>query len=264
MPVVFGPTYGPRQVPEGVAIRDATTHRKTTLSVLVQAPEAQLARLMPPRFTLRGTPRILFDLSYMTEIDWLGGRGYNLLGVKIPATFTGAQETIHGMFYAVLWESLTDPILSGRDELGAPKLYADIREPRVFQGRQHHAASWCGFTFATLEVAAGVERPGAAPSMDADNQGNLQWKYVPRTGAPGTADVSVITFTPVADPNLATVRHWDVEGCSLRFHRARWEDLPTMYHVVNALADIDLGHVLRATVSETRGFKDLGDTRVVE
>jgi hypothetical protein len=198
----------------------------------------------------------------MTEIDWLAGRGYNLLGVKIPSTFEGARDSIMGTFYSVLWESLADPILSGRDELGAPKLYAEIPGPRIFQGRQHHTLSWGGFTFFTLDLELGPEVAGKPASADPENQGNLQWKYIPRTGKPGEAEVSQITFTPAADPNMKCDRHWQAKP-TLRFHRARWEDLPTMYQVVNALADLKLGEMLSATVTDTRGFKDLGDTRIV-
>lgn len=263
MPITFGPTMGPRQVPDGVRINDGVTHRKSTATVVFEAAAAQLERHLPPRFALRGTPRVMFELSFMTEIEWLAGRGYNLCGVKIPVVFDGKAGAIPGMFYSVLWESLTDPILSGRDELGVPKLYAEIPSPRIYDGHRAYEASWFNFAFFQLDLFDLEERTGRPVQRDTENRGNLQWKYVPRTGAPGEADVSLITFTPIEDPNLKIERHWRGQARA-RFNRASWEQLPTMYHVVNALADIQLGPLVSATLVESRGFKDLGDTRVVE
>ena len=56
--------------------------------------------------------------TYMKEIAWLAGRGYNTLGVSFPATFTGEEDEVTGNFLTVLWENLTDPIITGREELG--------------------------------------------------------------------------------------------------------------------------------------------------
>ncbi|MGH2266647.1 hypothetical protein ACQ1Z3_16255, partial [Enterococcus faecalis] len=66
----------------------------------------------------------------MTEIDWLAGRGYTMIHVSWPARFDGMRDRATGRFLAVVWESLADPIITGRDEIGHPKLYADVDAPR--------------------------------------------------------------------------------------------------------------------------------------
>jgi hypothetical protein len=261
MPAAFGAAMGPRQFPHGVAIDDATSHRRTTVSAAFQVA-GPLEHLLPPGFRLRGEPLLVIEFGYMREIEWLAGRGYNLAGVKIPCTFRAGSGDIHGMFYAVLWESLADPILTGREELGVPKLFAEIPEPRVFQGMQDHGASWLGFPFLDLSVQAlRAETPDDRPVFDA-GAGMLQWKYVPRTGAPGQADVSCITFTPAANPAMKIISRHRAQA-QAAFHRARWQDLPTMFHIVNALADLPLRDCVGCTVTESRGMKTLGDTRVV-
>jgi hypothetical protein len=53
-----------------------------------------------------------------------------------------------------MWENLADPIITGREEIGHPKLYAEIPELRIVQGAHHCAASWMGFKFLEMEVAA--------------------------------------------------------------------------------------------------------------
>ena len=57
----------------------------------------------------------------MKEIEWLAGRGYNTLGVSFPAVFEGEVDRATGSLLTVLWENLTDPILTGREELGFSK-----------------------------------------------------------------------------------------------------------------------------------------------
>src|SRR3546814_18373599 len=51
-------------------------------------------------------------------------------------------------------------------------------------------------------------------------------------------------------------------SATLDWTRSRWEDLPTLHHIVEALADLPLGPFLGATVSVTRGAKDLSDQRI--
>ena len=54
----------------------------------------------------------------------------------------------------MVWENLADPIITGRCEIGHPKLYAEIAEPRRYNGAQICAAGWMGFRFLELEVVA--------------------------------------------------------------------------------------------------------------
>jgi hypothetical protein len=89
---------------------------------------------------------------------------------------------------AVMWENLADPIITGRGEIGQPKLYAEIPELRRIDDVYHCEASWMGFRFLDLRVTELAELIGEtipAPQMD----GTLMLKYVPRTCAWGEADI---------------------------------------------------------------------------
>jgi hypothetical protein len=135
MPVVFGPGLGPRQGEEGRKFTSPDSHKTITRSVSFLTNRAQLEELLPERFAVRGEPVVTVFASYMTEIEWLAGRGYNVLGVTIPVSFTGKVDRAVGSFLAVLWENLTDPILTGREELGFAKIYCDLPEPRIHRGQ---------------------------------------------------------------------------------------------------------------------------------
>jgi hypothetical protein len=253
MPVSFGPAPGPRNLPQSQRHR---RYDKNTLTLTLSArTEARaLARLMPPGFTVEAPARIELVLLVLTDIGWLAGRGYNIAMVRIPASWRG-EEDVTGAFVPVLWESMAEPILTGRDELGWPKIFADIPTPVVENGRWRAHASWDGFTF--LELTAGdfeaTEIPPPAPNM-------MFHKYVPRTGSWGEAEVDAFTVTAPDGP-APHVRL--VEGGSGEFHfrRATWEQMPTQYLIVNALADLPLREFGPAVLVESSGGGDASGQR---
>jgi hypothetical protein len=203
---------------------------------------------------------VTVEFHHMTDIDWLAGRGYTMIWIGWPATFRGHRDRATGKFLAVVWENLADPIITGRREIGHPKLYAEIAEPRQWNGAQICAAGWMGFRFLELEVSqlrdAERDRPG--PPSD----GTLMLKYTPRTEAWGEADLCQVTLTPAADPDNHVERRQTGAG-TVRFYNASWSDLPTMHHVVNALAALPVIEPRGGAVTLSRGGKSYRDQRVL-
>jgi acetoacetate decarboxylase len=204
MPTHFGPRTGPRQGPDGKKFECTDTPKKTTIAVNFLTNPEQLEALLPERFALAGEPVVTVQANYMTEIEWLAGRGYNVLGVSFPARFQGEQDHVTGSFLTVLWENLTDPIVTGREELGFSKIYCELPEPTVLRGHWHVIASWLGFKFLDVKVhslrqqsAEEIARLAEAETSD----GVLHYKYIPKTGEWGTADVAYACLTPAATPN---------------------------------------------------------------
>jgi len=87
-------------------------------------------------------------------------------------------------------------------------------------------------------------------------------KYVPRTGAWGEHEIRQVTLTPAADPDK-TIESRQVGIGTVLFRRANWSDLPTMHHVVNALADLPIIEPRGATVMHSRGGKPYRDQRIL-
>ena len=265
MPTHFGPSFGPRQGEDGRRFANTDSPRTTARSVSFLTNRAQLDALLPEGFTVGAEPVVTVTASYITEIEWLAGRGYNTLGVSFPAVFQGRHDYAEGQFLTVLWENLTDPILTGREELGFAKLYCELPEPRVYQGTTHCTASWLGFTFMDMTITNLSQVPPAPagePTDDGVPRGILHYKYLPRTGAWGTADVAYATLTPAAMPNRVVAEMWQGEG-TVQFRRATWEDLPTMVSIVNAFCDLEIKDYRGASVVKTVGGKDLGDQRIL-
>jgi acetoacetate decarboxylase len=261
MPTHFGPAPGPRQMPAEANADPTRSPRKTLISASFLTEASALERHIPERFVLAGDPVVTVEFHYMTDIDWLAGRGYTMIHVWWPVTFQGERDRITGRFLAVMWENLADPIITGRGEIGQPKLFADVPALRQADGTCHCEASWMGFRFLELR-ATEVSEPASAGERAPQLEGTLMLKYVPRTGAWGEADICEVSFTPAFTPDLTVESHSHAEG-SVTFHRAAWRDLPTMHHVVNALTDLPVLSSRGASIAHTRGGKPSRDQRIV-
>ena len=51
---------------------------------------------------------------------------------------------------------------------------------------------------------------------------------------------------------------------TIAFRQASWSDLPTMYHVVNALANLPVLEERSASIARTHGGKSYRDTRILK
>ncbi len=260
MPTHFGPTLGPRQGLQGKGYECRQTPHQLIVEAAFEADARQLAELLPPRFEPLEPAQLVVSFAYVTEIDWLAGRGYNTFGVLFPARFEGEQGIVKGDFLAVLWENRPEPIITGREELGFSKIYCELPALEREVGTLRCRASWEETTFAVLEVSGLA--PGAPVEGESDSEGLLHYKYVPRTGEWGRADAEYAVLTPAAAPNFQVLS--SERGSSiLSFHAARWEALPTLYREVSALAALRLGRCLWAQALSARGYKDLRDQRIL-
>jgi hypothetical protein len=148
MPTSFRATPGPRQLPPDVGIdRKLSPASAFRLRASFLTDPKLLDRHLPEGFTLAGEPVVTVEFHHMTDIDWLAGRGYAMIWVGWPATFTGRRDKATGKFLAVIWENLADPIIAGRGEIGHPKLYAEIQEPRSWVARNLAKLAGWGFVF---------------------------------------------------------------------------------------------------------------------
>jgi hypothetical protein len=260
MPTHFGPTLGPRQGPDGERYACERHPRQVIAEAAFAADVEQLAELLPPRFEPVDPAQIVVSFAYVTEIEWLAGRGYNTFGVQFPARFQGEEGVVAGDFLAVLWENRPEPIITGREELGFSKIYCELPAAERSGDVLRCSASWEETTFATLELSGLA--PGTPVEGAGDSSGLLHYKYIPRTGDWGGADAEYAVLTPAAAPNFS-VDDCERGAASLRFHAASWQALPTLYREVSALSALRLGRCLWAQVLNAHGYKDLRDQRIL-
>ncbi len=265
MPTHFGPRTGPRQGPDGRKFECIDNPYGTAYSLSFLTNANQLEAFLPPGFALDGEPIVTVSTNHMTAIEWLAGRGYNVLGLSFPVRFEGEIDRVRGSFLTVLWENLTDPILTGREEIGFSKIYCELPPPVQLNGDFHLMASWLGFRFLDLHIGGLRQLSNEEIKQrqsGATSDGMLHYKYMPRTGEWGRADIAYPVLTPAENSNLRILEQHVGSG-SLEFHRARWEDMPTQYNIVNAFADLEILEYRGASLTKTVGGKDLSDQRIL-
>jgi hypothetical protein len=194
----------------------------------------QLARMLPKRLALAGEARLELVVMSFTNIGWLAGRGYDILMVRIPARWNEDEEAVSGYFVPVVWENMADPIITGREELGWPKIFADIAVSEAFEAEWRTKASWDGHCFFDCQASAFEEAPtceGVRPMVFE--------KFIPATGEPEAADVCYLTVTEPDGPEPQIRSVANGKG-SFAFHGASWEQMPTQYPIANALASLPL------------------------
>ncbi len=263
MPTQFGPGLGPRQLPEGRNFNFKNAPAIKTLNLSFRSNTEQLRALLPGCFSLGDEPIVSIFASQMTGVDWLAGRGYSMVGVTFPAKFSGKVDQVDGPFLCVLFENMCEPIITGREELGFSKVYAEIAGPVILDDKAKVLVSWHGFNFLDIKVNNLVEgSPEAQNNLKKANDGMMHYKYIPKTGEWGSSDVEYPTFTPSSSEKGRVLKSLQGEG-SLSWNKAQWEDLPTLYNVVNTLADLEVVEYLGASLSYTEGTKDLREQRIL-
>ncbi len=281
MPVVFGPSISPRQHPSGRPWKIEETGNMNLFdsSVHFISDEKKLNALLPPGFSLRGGPIVKQHFMRFGELYWLAGRSYGAVAVFIPVVYEGKTETIEGNYLAAIWEGDGNAVMTGREEMGFPKLNANIPERRWLdqESRMLVSASWYDHRFFEMEYSGIKESNTPPPSRDPVEETNFFFKYFPHTAMNGTggADVAYATtgaphpISPLGDPGLKVegYKSWTVEKADFNWNHATFEQLPLTHHVVNGMADLPVLEIKSISMSETKisGLAIAGDNiRMIE
>lgn len=268
MPTTFGVAGGPRQPPENPDFRsDPIKFTRHIVRFLTRAE--QLSALLPKGLALRGEPMAQFHFFCLRQIPWLAGRGYNILSLMIPVTHEGATGETDGVYCAVMWENMSDPIITGREQLGHPKLPAQLPDPRRWNDETHIRASWEHFTFAEIDLACNEAATSdeIAAFTASVGAGIIAHKYVPRSGQWDVADADYLTLSPV--PGAANIRDPQPAPAvkrgagSIRFNVPQWQDMPTQFHIVQKLAALEQLSRLDALAMEGTTYLDFHDQKIL-
>ncbi|RSL46606.1 hypothetical protein CEP53_010276 [Fusarium sp. AF-6] len=274
-PVSFGPMPSPRQDHYGRPIPSQDS-RFTTYKLRFKTSATHLKTLLPtPAFSFYQPGTIAeatFQCTELKDLKWLGGGGYNFFGLWIHGVQYEKKDgsKLRGSFLAVLLESLTDPIITGREELGMPKIYCDI-DVQKKDATANIRCSWRGTTFAEMSLdglakEANVLTNGAISNPSSPEEGLLVYRYVPAVGQPGVADAAYPVFLQNGlaknTPEIDTVTVGS--GGRLVFTEGNWENLPTLHHIAAGFSEIPVYDIIESKVEEGRGVDDLAHARRVE
>lgn len=268
MPVGWGPIQGPRQDYLGYPIDLSETYLRTG-AIKIKTTKSYVEHLLPNNQFRVDVPGevtyVTFSNTWCDKIEWLGGRDYSHFDVyleNIIFTSKSGEET-KGKFLVLLLEGRTEPTLSGREELGMPKVFTTLTESFDEKSGYSVKASWEGTTF--LEMTVGdckTVSPGPSPALE----GAMEWRYMPKPGAKGQADIEYATFTP--DPPGGADYKLDklYEGKpALKFFKSEInpEQLPCHYHVAKKLSEIPVLDIEFGKVMIGSGLADLSKQSIL-
>jgi len=291
-PFGFGASPGPRR-PLGLdptnstiqSLRQKTPETYQTISIRFKTSRTCLENLLPPgfAFTSPGTlAQASISCTTLSNMTWLAGGGYSHCGLYIHGVNhtkpDGNDSKTFGTYLAVLFENSADPIITGRDELGMPKLFCDI-EASVQQQDGNNAASVSlasrGTTFGKITLsglAAPSQKPTPAPPGPAQRmpgppppppeQGTFWQRYVPAVGEPGKTDADYTVFNPNPAPVEGEETLVAAEGV-VEFQESSWESLPTLHHIARGLKEMPVYGIEEAKLVRGLGVGDVCEARRV-
>ncbi|WP_428028151.1 acetoacetate decarboxylase family protein [Altererythrobacter sp.] len=266
MPTVFGPAIGPRQHPDGRmwTPEETGTMNSDWMRIAYRTDPAKLERILPSGFELRGEPILSVSCAWFRNLYWIAGRSYGILSLDFPVTYRGKDEVIEGSFCPIIWEGRPDAILTGREELGFPKMFAEFPEIEWDRelGTARCSASWMDFTFFDIELTGLVEEANPKKILPGSGGGpQLYYKYMPRTSPNGVegADIEYVTCGAPKGSTAANIvmddfeyRRWTGDG-SLNWHKATFEQLPLTFNIVNTVADLDMLEIVEVEMVSFAG-----------
>lgn len=204
-----------------------------------------LAALLPLPFEPADEPVVTVYYQQCPKVNFLAGRGYNLIGVNLAAFFNGKENQLHGGFSLVLWENQINPILRGRELLGIPKLLAEIPDP------SHNGDHWRAYGAENDRMLLDLEINGAQRSSDeyVSQQNAAQelwmgWRYIPNMDGVGAA-LSQPTLIG-RETHFSEIRLG--EG-SVHYGDLTWESNPSTVDIVEALKTLVVREYVSASVS---------------
>ena len=219
----------------------------------------RLSQYIPEGFELL-RPELSINFCQCREVDWMAGAAYNLIDVSVPVRFEGRRDRVEGSFSLVVWENKTAPILTGREQTGVAKIYADIEDLHILRDKRFTAASYEGNTFLRLEMTvAGLMDDARMAHLRNAPVNALHWRYIPKVGGPG-ADLS----QPVLFPQRLEAEHgWQGSG-TVQWTVLHYEQCPTQAHIIKALADLPVRGTPTVTMTQGKVFLMASQARVLE
>ncbi|KAF1984857.1 FAD binding domain protein [Aulographum hederae CBS 113979] len=296
MPVSFGPMPGPRQSPLGRPLQTGGNSSFSTASIKFKTSRTLLQNLLPNSsysFISPGTIAYAsLSCTTLNNLNWLSGGGYRHFGLSLHGVRYIKKDgsVVVGTFLAVLFENLADPIMTGREELGMPKLYCALdayRREKSFSLE----ASWRGVRFGGIELS-GLEKVSGSDEekenanetktesekeseekTNADSDGILTHRYIPSVGRNSKPDADYPVYIPSASTNSTPdgapsntppSTTYKAKKASFNFKPCDWDGLPTLHHIASFLAEMSCIEVVEAKVVDGLGVPAMGDAERVE
>jgi acetoacetate decarboxylase len=207
-------------------------------------PQA-IESVLPEPYRPAEEPLVTVIFSDNNGLDFMAGGGYRLAAFQLAARFDGDRDHVEGDYILVMFENQTWPIIGGREDLGVPKLFADITAMKLLpDGTTRCEASLWGHLLFSLDVPEMRKQSFIARAVATRQINSRPWlayKYVPSVDGPPDADYPTVSQN---DTKIETL--WLGKTASLRFGDAGRDDVALMRPLLDALATLTVVEPLRA------------------
>ena len=250
MPLVLGP----------VADRNkGTTYESVEMLSLQYKTEYESARmLLPECYELEDNPTATLAFCFYDGVDYMAGRGYNIVMMLLNTKFTGKTDRLDGDYVIVIMENDTIPILTGRELLGAPKIFADIPSPEVLSdGTYKCKASLWGNLLLEAEFNPMKKQNMVIRKMGERMLTSRPWmtyKYIPSLEGEPDADYPVANWSDTKMDEL-----WLGESGSISFSDPSEASIGVFKKVIDAMRSMPILEI--SQVSHWKGSQVLRHDR---
>ncbi|KAJ9604708.1 hypothetical protein H2200_010822 [Cladophialophora chaetospira] len=277
-PIAFGPMPGPRQSHTGT-FRDGSNSTSVTASIRFKTSRTNLQNLFPPgrkglSFKSPGTFAFAsITTTTLDKMEWLGGSGYSFWALWIHGVqYTKKDGSVmSGSYLPIMFENLTDPIVSGREELGMPKLFSDIDVQRS-DNTYEIKTSWRGATWGTFKLSnlkeTDASQSAGGVSGDVD-EAQFMYRYMPTVsheerGQKPAEEYFAAVHLAEESPAPKVTRCFETSKAEIALDACDWKRLPTLRHIIERLVEVPVYEVVGAKVVEAVGVGDLRSCRRIE
>jgi acetoacetate decarboxylase len=201
MPLIRGPLWDQKSVPRHVYAS------VESLLLRYETDPGAIPPLLPEPFRAGKSPTVSVLFNDTNGVDFMAGGGYRLAAISVAAQFDGEVGHLEGDYVLVMPENSTLPILSGREWLGMPKIFADISSIRILNdGHLRCEASLWGHMLFGIDIASPLKEQNAlirkAASAQSTKAPAFGYKYIASLDGPPDADYPTIMWNDVSIEEL--------------------------------------------------------------
>jgi acetoacetate decarboxylase len=197
MPLVRGPLWDQKSLPRHVYA--------SVESLMLQyetEPDA-IPPLLPEPFRPGKSPSVTVLFNDNNGVDFMAGGGYRLAAISVAAQYDGEVGHLDGDYVLVMPESDTLPVITGREWLGMPKIFANVSSIRMMDGGHLRCeASLWGHLLFGIDIAPPLKAQNAivrkAASIQSTKTPAFGYKYIASLDGPPDADYPTIMWNDVS------------------------------------------------------------------
>ena len=239
MPLIMGPLFDQTDRPGNVY------SKVENLILQFKTDRDAVLALVPECYQIGAEPMVTVTFGDYDGVDFMSGGGYRTATFGVSAGFEGDEDHVGGQYIFVMFEDKTIPIIGGREQLGVPKVFADISSVRLQTDNSFrcHASLWGHLVFG-LEVAP-LKKQNAIVRAASNREFNkypwLCYKYIPCFDGSPDASYPTVVWNSVTVEEL-----WMGEHGNIFFGDAGEEDISYASRIIKALKSMPVLEVERA------------------